>query len=154
MLFQWRFDDPPPVIESHSRAKLEVLRRYLRAYFDRLNVNPVREEFNLDLIDGFAGGGLFLDGTTEVSGTPLVMLEESELASVRVNEKRVKQLHIHCRFYFVDKEKAHTDYLRRLTMTKRKGAAARKEAAARIAGRIAGDILEPPRSEKGFFTTA
>ena len=114
MAFRWQPDSPPPTIEPHSKAKLEVLRRYLRAYFDRLNVNPVREEFKLDLIDGFSGGGLFLDGTTEVSGTPLVMLEESEQASIRLNEKRVKPLHINCRFYFVDKEKAHTDHLRKV----------------------------------------
>jgi len=114
MPFEWHPDDPPPSIEPHSKAKLEVLRSYLRAYFDRLNINPVREEFKLDLIDGFAGGGTFLDGTTEVSGTPLVMLEETEKAGVRLNEKRAKQLHIDCRFYFVDKEKAHTDHLRKV----------------------------------------
>ena len=114
MPFEWHPDGPPPSIEPHSKAKLEVLRSYLRAYFDRLNVNPVREEFKLDLIDGFAGGGLFLDGTAEVSGTPLVMLEETEKAGVRLNEKRAKQLHIDCRFYFVDKEKAHTDHLRKV----------------------------------------
>lgn len=114
MPFEWHPDDPPPSIEPHSKAKLEVLRSYLRAYFDRLNINPVREEFKLDLIDGSAGGGTFLDGTTEVSGTPLVMLEETEKAGVRLNEKRAKQLHIDCRFYFVDKEKAHTDHLRKV----------------------------------------
>ena len=114
MPFEWHPDAPPPSIEPHSKTKLEVLRSYLRAYFDRLNVNPVREEFKLDLIDGFAGGGLFLDGTAEVSGTPLVMLEETEKAGVRLNEKRAKQLRIDCRFYFVDKEQAHTDHLRKV----------------------------------------
>ena len=114
MPFEWHPDGPPPSIEPHSKAKLEVLRSYLRAYIDRLNTNPAREEFKLDLIDGFAGGGLFLDGTAEVSGTPLVMLEETEMASVRLNERRAKQLHIDCRFYFVDKEKAHTDHLRKV----------------------------------------
>ncbi len=114
MSFKWHPDGPPPLIETHSKAKLQVLRSYLRAYFDRLNVNPVREGFKLDLIDGFAGGGLFLDDTTEVSGTPLIMLEETEAASVRLNEKRAKRLHIDCRFYFVDKEQAHTDHLRKV----------------------------------------
>ena len=57
--FKWHPDEPPPLIEEHSKAKLDVLRSYLRAYFDRLNVNPARDEFKLDLIDGFAGGGTF-----------------------------------------------------------------------------------------------
>ena len=78
MPFSWHPDEPSPSIEAHSKAKLDVLRRYLRAYFDRLNVNPQREEFKLDLVDGFAGGGTFLDGDEMVSGTPLIMLEESE----------------------------------------------------------------------------
>ena len=55
--FKWHPSEDPPPIEAHSKAKLNVLRRYLRAYFDRLNVNPQRETFKLDLVDGFAGGG-------------------------------------------------------------------------------------------------
>lgn len=114
MSFEWHPDEPPPRIEAHSKAKLEVLRSYLREYFNRLNVNPQREEFKLDLIDGFAGGGTFLDEDTVLSGTPLIMLEETAEATNRLNEKRVKRLHIDCKFYFVDKEKAHTDHLRRV----------------------------------------
>ena len=112
MSFKWHPDEDPPPVEAHSKAKLSVLRSYLKAYFDRLNVNPQREEFKLDLIDGFAGGGTFLDGSSVISGTPLIMLEETENARVRLNEKRVKRLHMDCKFYFVDKEEAHTDHLR------------------------------------------
>ena len=78
MSFRWRPGDPPPPIEEHSKAKLTVLRRYLRAYFDRLSVNRSRDEFRLDLIDGFSGGGVFTDGNEIVPGTPLIMIEESE----------------------------------------------------------------------------
>ena len=56
MPFRWHPDEDPPNIQPHGKAKLAVLRSYLRAYFDRLNVNPGREEFKLDLVDGFAGG--------------------------------------------------------------------------------------------------
>ena len=114
MSFKWHPDEAPPHIEAHSKAKLNVLRSYLRAYFDRLNVNPQREEFKLDLIDGFAGGGTFLDDNTHLSGTPLVMLEETAEAKKRLNERRVKRLHIDCKFYFIEKEKAHTDHLRKV----------------------------------------
>ena len=114
MPFSWHPDEPPPSIEAHSKAKLDVLRRYLRAYFDRLNVNPQREEFKLDLVDGFAGGGTFLDGDEMVSGTPLIMLEESEAARDRLNRGRTKPLHFDCKCYFVDVETAHTDHLRKV----------------------------------------
>ena len=112
--FEWHPNEPPPQIEKHSKAKLDVLRRYIQEYFDRLNAKPQREEFKLDLVDGFAGGGTFRDGNTDISGTPLVMLEEAEEAEKRLNKKRNKRLHINCKFYFIDKEKAHTDHLRKV----------------------------------------
>ena len=90
MPFNWHPDEQPPQIEAHSKAKLDVLRSYLRAYFDRLNVNFHRQEFKLDLVDGFAGGGTFRDGDETLSGTPLIMLEESAQARDRLNRKRIK----------------------------------------------------------------
>ena len=114
MDFRWHPDESPPPIEAHSKAKLDVLRQYLRAYFDRLNVSPLREEFKLDLVDGFAGGGTFRDDDEIVSGTPLIMLEESKAAKTRLNRKRTKPLNLDCKYYFVDKESAHVDHLRRV----------------------------------------
>ena len=114
MPFKWYPDEDPPRIKAHSKAKLDVLRSYLSAYFDRLNVNPQREEFKLDLIDGFAGGGTFLDAGSIISGTPLIMLEETRKATSRLNEGRTKKLRIDCKFYFIDKEKAHTDHLKKV----------------------------------------
>ena len=72
MSFRWHPHEPPPPIEGHSRAKLKVLRSYLRAYFDRLAAHLPRDEFKLDLVDGFAGGGTFLDdnGNRGLEGTP------------------------------------------------------------------------------------
>ena len=113
MQFRWHPDEPPPLIEAHSKAKLSVLRSYLHAYFDRLNVNPSREIFRLDLVDGFAGGGIFRDGDNVLSGTPLIMLEETDEARTRLNLTRTKPLQIDCKYYFVDVEAAHMDHLRK-----------------------------------------
>ena len=114
MQFVWHPNEPPPELEEHSKAKLDVLRRYLRAYFNTLGVNPARDEFKLDLIDGFAGGGTFRDGEEIISGTPLIMLEESGTARERLNRNRTKPLHFDCKFHFVDVERAHTDHLRQV----------------------------------------
>ena len=114
MDFKWHPDEPPPQIEEHSKAKLRVLQSYLRAYFDRLNINPNRDTFKLDLVDGFSGGGTFLDKGDLLSGTPLIMLEEASAATERLNRRRVKRLHVDCKFYFVDKEAAHTDHLKKV----------------------------------------
>lgn len=112
--FKWHPDEPPPQIKDHSKAKLKVLRSYLRAYFDKLNVNRNRDNFRLDLVDGFCGGGTFSDVSAVVSGSPLIMLEEAQAASERLNQGRTKRLHFDCKFYFVDKERAHLDHLRRV----------------------------------------
>ena len=112
--FRWHPDEPPPLLEEHSRAKLDVLRSYLRAYFDRLNVYPGQEEFKLDLVDGFSGGGTFQDRDEIVVGTPLIMLEEVANATKRLNRNRTKPLHLDCKCYFVDANASHTDHLRKV----------------------------------------
>ena len=111
MLFNWHPDREPPRIQPHSKAKLVVLRSYLRAYLDRLNVLPGRDQFKLDLVDGFAGGGTFRDGDALISGTPLIMLEELAEARERLNVNRKKPLQFDCKCYFVDVNKDHTDHL-------------------------------------------
>ncbi len=112
--FTWHPNEDPPPIEGHTKAKLHVLRRYLRAYFDRLNKSPHPDHFKLVLVDGFCGGGTFIDETGVVSGSPLIMLEEAQAAKTRLNEGRTKHLYVDCKFYFVDKKQAHIDHLRRV----------------------------------------
>ena len=113
MEFKWHPNDDPPIIEEHSRVKLEVLRKYLRGYFDTLNKNPIRDEFKIDLVDGFAGGGTFRDGDRIIPGSPLIMIDESRNAQERLNKNRAKPLHFDCRYYFYDIESAHTDHLKK-----------------------------------------
>ncbi len=89
MQFNWKLNEPPPNIEPHSEAKLNVLRHYLREYIRTLTNNYRREEFKLDLVDGFSGGGLYrLENGREVSGSPLVMLEEVTEAEFSINQHR------------------------------------------------------------------
>ena len=112
--FIWHPNDPPPELEEHSRAKLDVLRRYLRAYFDTLSGNPARDEFKLDLVDGFAGGGIFRDGDNIISGTPLIMLEECRAAQDRLNQNRIKPMHCDFKMHFVDVNPNHTAHLQKV----------------------------------------
>ena len=113
MQFKWEPSGPPPPIEPHSKAKLQVLRNYLRAYFDRLGIVYARDNFKLDLVDGFAGGGTFLDGSETISGTPLIMLEEAQAAKERLARGRSKPIRFDFKFYFVDVNAAHTAHLHR-----------------------------------------
>ena len=118
MSFVWSPAEGPPQIEEHSKAKLDVLRRYIREYFDRLGTNKFREKFTLDLVDGFAGGGEFSDDGRLFAGSPLVMLEEIQAAQSRLNMGRRKPLEFDCKCHFVDVEPAHVAHLRE-TIVKR-----------------------------------
>ena len=109
--FVWVPGSPPPEIEEHSLAKLSVFRNYLSSYIDCLCSGFLREEFKLDLVDGFSGGGLFLNEGKEVSGTPLIMLEEADAACARLNADRIKPIRFDMKFHFVDIEPEHTRYL-------------------------------------------
>ena len=57
---------------------------------------------------------MFLDAGNTVSGTPLIMLEESKRASERLNQARSSPLRFDCKYYFVDKESAHVEHLRKV----------------------------------------
>ncbi len=109
--FIWRPGSNPPQLQEHSRAKLDVFRSYLRAYIDTLVVNPARDEFKLDLVDGFCGGGTFLDNGGRISGTPLIILEELHAATRRLNLNRAKPLNCDFRSHFVDIRRDHIKLL-------------------------------------------
>ena len=66
----------------------------------------------LDLIDGFSGGGTFTDEDGIVSGTPLIMIEESEAAQERLSRNRSKPLVFDFKYYFTDADPFHVDHLR------------------------------------------
>lgn len=100
---------------AHSRAKLAVIRQYLRAYLAILiGVPGRREKFKLDLVDGFSGGGEFTYEGEIVAGTPVIMLEEVARAKRAAAEKRRKPLEFDIRYHFNDKAKLHAEHLRKV----------------------------------------
>lgn len=111
MNFVWA-DGQLAELKDHSRAKLEVLRLYLQRYYDRLGNTPTRDVFRLDVIDGFAGGGLFEYQGQPFSGSPLIMLEELEAAKERLSRGRRKPLHFEVNHHFIDSDRQHIDHLK------------------------------------------
>ena len=109
--FEWSPGSRPPLVEEHSIAKLSVLRDYLSSYIDRLCKGSPIDVFKFDLVDGFCGGGIFTGPDGEVSGTPLIMLEESQKAYSRLNADRVKPLAFDFKFHFNDVNPDHISYL-------------------------------------------
>ena len=92
-------------------AKLRVLGCYVHDYYDALNQHIGQETFRCDVVDGFAGGGLFSHDGREQPGSPLIMLDEASKAEQRLNEQRTKPLLFDVKHHFVESNPAHANHL-------------------------------------------
>ncbi len=81
--YNWIPGDPPPRIGRHSLAKHEILKSYLEKYVAVLTARLPPRKFKLTLVDGFAGGGVYLhpDADTLVYGSPFIMLDAMSSAA-------------------------------------------------------------------------
>lgn len=102
--YQWPADGKPAVIKQHSVAKHDVLRTYLIDYIQTLVVSPQQEELRLTLVDGFAGGGIYMHDTTRqtVYGSPFAFLHSAEAAAALLNRGRQKPLQMNIDYFFVE----------------------------------------------------
>ena len=85
-------------LEPHTRAKHEILRRYLQAWMVILSQGRFRE---ILYIDGFAGPGEYIGGEV---GSPIIALDTA------LAYKPPLQANVH--FLFVDKEPDRADHLK------------------------------------------
>lgn len=102
--YQWPTDGKPAVIKQHSIAKHDVLRTYLIDYIQTLVASPQQEELRLTLVDGFAGGGIYVHDTTRqtVYGSPFAFLRSAEEAAEILNRGRQKPLQMNIDYFFVE----------------------------------------------------
>ena len=116
--YQWPTDGKPAVIKQHSIAKHDVLRTYLIDYIQTLVVSPQQDELRLTLVDGFAGGGIYVHDTTRqtVFGSPFAFLRSAEAAAAILNHGRQKPLQMNIDYFFVEIDgNAHASLRRTLT---------------------------------------
>ncbi|MGE3243832.1 MAG: three-Cys-motif partner protein TcmP [Pirellulales bacterium] len=94
-------------------AKHRVLRAYLERYVSVLTSRPEQDHFRLTLVDGFAGGGRYLDERTneERPGSPLIMLEAMRAAHAIAQERRSKPFKLDVRYFFVEKRRDSFEFL-------------------------------------------
>lgn len=106
-LKQYNWKDGPDLIQQHSVAKHRILQAYLAAYFKTLVSSPTQEEMRLTLVDGFAGGGLYVHSDTKetVKGSPFIFLEATREAEYLINKDRRKKVHLQVDYHFVEPDK-------------------------------------------------
>ncbi|PCI41035.1 MAG: hypothetical protein COB46_05245 [Rhodospirillaceae bacterium] len=102
--YDWSDPDNLPTLEAHSITKHEVLQAYLHRYLEVLNIDPRIPSFKIYLIDGFCGGGQYVNELTNKlqSGSPAIILDTVRDAEALINLKRDKEFKIHAKYFFVD----------------------------------------------------
>ncbi|MBN8750972.1 Uncharacterised protein [Xylophilus ampelinus] len=123
--YDWIWGNAPPLLKRHSEVKHALLRQYLVEYFLTLVPLPHQERIQLTIVDGFCGGGLYLNETgREVLGSPLVILEAvaEAKALIMARQQRRKPLEIDVQLICIDESRATLDYLDRLLRQRGYGA--------------------------------
>lgn len=75
-------------LEEHSKRKHKVVREYVARYLAVRCQLPQQSRFRLAIVDGFAGGGLYKDGSL---GSPLIFVEELYKAANSFNARRLAE---------------------------------------------------------------
>lgn len=77
--------------------------------------NPLMPQLKLTLVDGFAGGGSFLDENGVTYGSPLLLLKTVQDSIIHLNVTRTKtQRNVDANYHFVEINPSSFEYLRHL----------------------------------------
>lgn len=103
----YNWSNGPDVIQPHSVAKHRILQSYLAAYFQTLVSSPKQDVLRLTLVDGFAGGGLYVHNDTRalVKGSPFICLNATKEADFLLNKDRRKPVHLDVSYFFVESDR-------------------------------------------------
>lgn len=110
--YAWKLGEPPPTIDEHSLAKLDIFEQYVGIYIDRVTRAFGQTQLNLTIVDGFCGGGLYRHGIEPIDGSPLRLLKAVEDAERKLAATRKTGFTVRADFVFVDENSDHIAYLR------------------------------------------
>lgn len=160
--YKWIWGNPPPLLKRHSEVKHALLRDYLVNYFLTLVSLPQQDKIKLTIVDGFCGGGIYLneDGE-EVLGSPLIILDAIREAEVLVNvrQERRKPILIDVELVCIDTSKQSLKYLRHLLEERGYGTAIANNKVRLVQGEFAAQcdaaiqlcVDRSPRSGRALF---
>lgn len=138
--YNWIWGNRPPLLKRHSEVKHALLRNYLVEYFLTLVSLPQQDKIKLTIVDGFCGGGLYVnEAGQEVPGSPIVILEAIREAEMLVNvrQERRKPIMIDVELICIDESTHALDYLRRLLEERGYGDALSKNKVQLVKGKFA-----------------
>lgn len=104
----------PALIEAHSLAKHKILGVYVQKYIEVLTAKVFgrASEFKLTLVDGFAGGGTYVDKSGLLyPGSPKILIDAVRNGEASANAGKTLPVKIDARFVFVEKNLGVLHYL-------------------------------------------
>ncbi|HSD38708.1 MAG TPA: three-Cys-motif partner protein TcmP [Rhodocyclaceae bacterium] len=160
--YKWIWGGPLPKLLRHSEVKHALLRNYLVDYFITLVSTPAQEKIQLTVIDGFCGGGRYINGAgQEVPGSPIVILQAVSEAKARVmhEQQRRKDIHFDVKLICIDKNRSAVEHLKHVLEHEGYGAQIRSGAIEMLTGdfkekadaTIAEVRRRSPRSGRAIF---
>ena len=97
-----------PSLEDHSEMKLTILSDYIQEYLSIVCQQRTIDKYNITLVDGFAGGGVYKDNK---QGSPFTMIDAVDKANVGINKDRKKHVDIKPYYFFIEKNRDAFDSL-------------------------------------------
>ena len=101
--YEWSIDNPT-TIHEHSKAKHQVYREYVKRYLRERVVRPTFDRYCINIIDGFAGGGIYASGPTRnvYYGSPIILLETLHEMQAELQARQSKPFLLDYNVHFVD----------------------------------------------------
>lgn len=143
--YDWVWGGALPTLLRHSAVKHSLLRDYLVDYFLTLVASPHQDRIQLTVIDGFCGGGRYVNEFgQQVPGSPVVILEAIKEARARVmhEQQRRKGIEFDVQLICVDESAAAIDHLRNVLEEEGYGKLLRNAAIKLIAGEFLAQAQE------------
>lgn len=112
--YYWRIGHPPPPLDRHSEVKHKIVEDYVRRYVLTLMSQATIPALHLSLIDGFCGGGSYIqEGGGLADGSPVLMMRAVQEARALLNPPgRRKPRELLVDYHFIDILPDTTQYLR------------------------------------------
>lgn len=112
--YQWEIGKTLPLLDEHSQTKHQLVSDYLKRYVEVVMSNAGIPKISLSIVDGFAGGGRYLNVLDQepVDGSPFLILKAIKEAEIKLNVNRKVPRSIDAEYHFIEYEKSHIEFLK------------------------------------------
>lgn len=103
-----------PEISPHSITKHEVIERYVKIYLEIVGGYYYSESLIINLVDGFSGGGLYLNSDGEPHlGSPMIFIKRVKEAEAKLDAEKPHGFKMRPKYYFVEKNPKTKNFLQK-----------------------------------------